>query len=77
MGANNVAYQSPYLTYPGAGANTYDWLTKTNYLPPCNKIPDYLRVQKNNNPKGFLANNTKAIEDIWSNPLIIKNHFVN
>ena len=65
MGANNVAYNDPFLTYPGAGANTYDWLTRTNYLPSCNQNPNYLRVQRNNNPRGFLANkNTRTVRGL-------------
>jgi len=58
MGPNKVAYEAPYLTYNNsAGGNTYNFLTKQNYLPPyhSSKKPQ-LKVQPNNNPRGFLSN---------------------
>jgi hypothetical protein len=54
MGYNDVAYENPYLMYP-AGSNTYNFLTKMNYLPPCRDDPRWLKVQKHNNPTGFLS----------------------
>lgn len=56
-GPNLVAYENPMLVYPGAGSNTVNYLTARNYLKPCRKHSDNkLKVRKNNNPRGFLAN---------------------
>jgi hypothetical protein len=55
MGPNNVAYRNPMLMYPGAGANTINYLTGRNYLKPCRGKDTSLKVRKNNNPTGFLA----------------------
>ena len=58
MGPNMVAYENPMLMYSGAGSNTVNYLTGRNYLKPCNSnnTYPYLKVQKNNNPRGYLSN---------------------
>lgn len=56
FGPNNVAYRNPFLMYENPGGNTINFLTGKNYLPPCNSSKGNVRkVQKNNNPTGFLA----------------------
>lgn len=58
-GPNRVGYENPMLMYPGAGANTMNYLTEMNYFPPCSNpgIRSSLKVQANNNPTGFLSAN--------------------
>ncbi len=56
-GPNRVAYEDPYLMYKNPGANTLNYLTGKQYLPPCRVSPNkQLKVRKNNNPTGFLSN---------------------
>ena len=57
MGPNSVAYENPMLMYSGPGANTVNYLTGRNYLASCdsNDQYPYLKVQRNNNPTGFLS----------------------
>jgi len=55
MGPNLVGYENPYLMYPGAGANTVNFLTGSNYYSPCHSTPHPLKVRPNNNPTGFLS----------------------
>jgi hypothetical protein len=53
-GPNNVGFKNPMLMYKGAGGNTVNWATKKQFLPPYidKKIT---KVQKNNNPTGWLS----------------------
>jgi hypothetical protein len=58
-GPNNVGYRNPMLMYDGAGANTQDFLSGTQYYKPC-KMPTKqfaqpTKVRKNTNPTGYLA----------------------
>jgi len=69
-GPNRVAYEDPYLMYKNPGANTLNYLTGKQYLPPCTPLQGsggplrgyrvspnkQLKVRKNNNPTGFLSN---------------------
>jgi hypothetical protein len=55
MGPNteNTNGKQSMLLYPGAGANTINYFTNKDYYPDNN---NGLRVQKHNNPTGFLSN---------------------
>lgn len=69
-GPNNVGYENPFLMYDGAGGNTLNYLTGKNYLPPCTDRT-FNKVQKNNNPTGYLASfglNKFGSENNWSTP---------
>ena len=58
-GPNNVNYRNPMLVYEGAGANSVNFLTGNQYYKPCKmpsrQFPKPMKVQKNNNPTGWLA----------------------
>jgi hypothetical protein len=55
-GPNRVAYEQPFHMYPwGVGANTTNFITNKQYLPPCKQQRDILKVQPNNNPNGYLS----------------------
>ena len=73
-GPNLVGYENPMLLYSGAGANTVNYLTGSNYYKPCRSMKQYpyLKVKKNNNPTGFLSKSSvKPIKGLnfgsWSN----------
>jgi hypothetical protein len=63
MGPNNLGSRNPMLMYPGAGSNTINWESKKNYLPPY-KPDKFYKVQKNNNPTGYLASNVTPIKGL-------------
>lgn len=54
-GPNDVAYRKAFLMYKGAGSNTVNWSTKKQFLPPYTAGKKITRVQKNNNPTGWLS----------------------
>ena len=55
-GPNRVAYEKSFLTYPGVGSNTINYLTGKNYLPSCRPPRNpRLKVLPNNNPNGYLS----------------------